>query len=199
MRNLHNLLLALALVLLPATGFSQDNPSNNKESGMIKVTMDTNKGVIKLELDSKKAPVTVANFVEYARAGFYDNMIFHRVIPGFMIQGGGYTVETRQKETRPPIKNEADNGLQNVKGTIAMARTGDPDSATAQFFINAADNHFLDYKSATPQGWGYAVFGHVTEGMDTVEKIEKVKTGHNSGMADIPLMEVIIRKVTIEE
>ncbi len=199
MRNLQNLFLALTIVLLPVTGFSQDNQPNNKETGMVKVTMDTNKGVIKLELDSGKAPLTVANFVEYAKAGFYDNTIFHRVIPGFMIQGGGFTLETRQKPTRNTIKNEADNGLQNVKGSIAMARTSDPQSATAQFFINVADNHFLDYKSATPQGWGYAVFGKVTEGMDTVEKIEKVKTGNNSGMADMPLEQVIIRKVTIEE
>lgn len=199
MVKLQNLLLAAAVMLLPLTGFTEDKPINNKETGMIKVTMDTNKGVIKLELDGNKAPVTVANFVEYAKSGFYDNTIFHRVIPGFMIQGGGFTFETRQKPTRDPIKNEADNGLQNLKGTIAMARTSDPNSATAQFFINVADNHFLDYKSSTPQGWGYAVFGKVTEGMDTVEKIEKVKTGHNFGMQDIPLMEVIIRKVTIEE
>jgi len=161
--------------------------------------METSKGIIKLELDGTKAPLTVANFVEYARAGFYDNTIFHRVIAGFMIQGGGYTVDTKLKETRSPIRNEADNGLQNIKGTIAMARTSDPDSASSQFFINVADNHFLDYKSSTPQGWGYAVFGHVTEGMDTVEKIEKVNTGHKSGMSDIPLSEVVIRKVTVEE
>jgi cyclophilin family peptidyl-prolyl cis-trans isomerase len=199
MGKLHRLLLASTMMLLPLTGYSQDNQPNNKETGMIKVTMDTNKGVIKLELDSVKAPLTVANFVEYAKSGFYENTIFHRVIPAFMIQGGGFTIETTQKPTRPSIKNEADNGLQNVKGTIAMARTNDPNSATAQFFINTADNHFLDHKSPTPQGWGYAVFGKVTEGMDTVENIEKVKTGNNSGMADVPLKEVIIRKVTIEE
>jgi peptidyl-prolyl cis-trans isomerase B (cyclophilin B) len=199
MRNPYFLLLALALALSPAAGFTQDTPSNNRETGMVKVTMETTKGIIKLELDGTKAPLTVANFVEYARAGFYDNTIFHRVIAGFMIQGGGYTVDTKLKETRSPIRNEADNGLQNVKGTIAMARTSDPDSASSQFFINVADNHFLDYKSSTPQGWGYAVFGHVTEGMDTVEKIEKVNTGHKSGMSDIPLSEVVIRKVTVEE
>ena len=199
MRTLQHLLLALTIALLPVTGFSLDNQSNNKESGMVKVTMDTSMGVIKLELDSKKAPVTVANFVEYAKTGFYDNTIFHRVIPGFMIQGGGFTLETKQKTTREPIKNEADNGLKNVKGSIAMARTSDPQSATAQFFINAADNHFLDYKSPTPQGWGYAVFGTVTEGIDTVEKIEQVETGTKLGMADMPLKEVIILKVTIDE
>ncbi len=199
MRKLHRLLLASAMMLLPLTGYSQDIQPNNKETGMIKVTMDTSKGVIKLELDRVKAPLTVANFVEYAKSGFYDNTIFHRVIAGFMIQGGGFTSGVKQKPTQSTIKNEADNGLKNTKGTIAMARTNDPHSATAQFFINVADNNFLDHKSPTPQGWGYAVFGKVSEGMDTVEKIEKVKTGSNSGMSDVPLEEVIILKVTIEE
>jgi cyclophilin family peptidyl-prolyl cis-trans isomerase len=192
-------ILVLVAALLPLTGFPQDNQHNQKEKGMVKVTMDTTQGIIRLELDPDKAPLSVANFVAYAKSGFYDNTIFHRVIPGFMIQGGGYDSDTKLKKTRPPIRNEADNGLQNLKGTIAMARTSDPDSATSQFFINVADNHFLDHKSPTPQGWGYAVFGKVTAGMDTVEKIEQVRTGFNFGMKDIPLQEVVIRKVTVEE
>ena len=191
--------LFLAAALLPLTGFPQDNPHKLKEHGMVKVTMETTQGVIKLELDPDKAPLTVANFVDYAKAGFYDNTVFHRVIAGFMIQGGGYDTDMKLKKTRPPIKNEADNGLQNLKGTIAMARTSDPDSATSQFFINVADNHFLDYRSPTPQGWGYAVFGKVTEGMDSVEKIEQTRTGFNYGMKDVPLQEVVIRKVTVEQ
>jgi peptidyl-prolyl cis-trans isomerase B (cyclophilin B) len=195
--SLHVLVLIAAL--LPLSGFPQDIPHNQKEKGMVKVTMETSMGDIRLELDPGKAPLTVANFVEYAKSGFYDNTIFHRVIAGFMIQGGGYDLDTKLKKTRSPIRNEADNGLQNLKGTIAMARTSDPDSATSQFFINVADNHFLDYKSATPQGWGYAVFGKVTDGMDTVEKIEQARTGFSFGMRDIPLEQVVIRKVTVEE
>ena len=164
---------------------------------MVNVAIDTNKGVIRLELDHNKAPVTVDNFLEYARSGFYDNTIFHRVIAGFMIQGGGYDTDTKHKATRAPIKNEARNGLKNTKGSIAMARTSVPDSATSQFFINTVDNPNLDYPQ--PDGHGYAVFGRVIEGMDTVEEIEKVKTGVNFGMRDVPLSEVVIRKVTVEE
>jgi peptidyl-prolyl cis-trans isomerase B (cyclophilin B) len=199
MNKLLHLLLAFTISALPATGFSQDAPTDKKESGMVKVTMDTSMGVIKLELDHDKAPLTVDNFVEYARSGFYDNTIFHRVIAGFMIQGGGFDTSMKQKPTRAPVRNEADNGLQNAAGTIAMARTNDPNSATAQFFINVADNQFLNHKSPTPQGWGYAVFGRVTEGMDTVTQIEKVRTGMKSGMQDVPVSEVVIRKVSIEE
>ena len=199
MKYLYGLLLAASIGLAPMSAFTQDNPPEKEGNNMVKVTMDTSKGVIKLELDAEKAPLTVANFVEYAKSGFYDDTIFHRVIPGFMIQGGGFTFETKQKDTREPIRNEASNGLKNLAGTIAMARTSDPHSATAQFFINSVDNAFLDFKSETPQGWGYAVFGRVVEGMDTVAKIEKVRTGTNFGMRDIPLKEVIIRKVTIEE
>lgn len=197
MNKLQHLLLALIISLLPATGFPNDSHTDNKESGMVKVTMDTSMGVIRLELDHGKAPLTVDNFVQYARSGFYDNTIFHRVIAGFMIQGGGFDTDTKQKTTRDPIRNEAQNGLKNVKGSISMARTSNPDSATAQFFINTVDNPGLDYPR--PDGHGYAVFGKVTEGMDTVEKIEKVHTGRNFGMQDIPLEQVIIRKVSIEE
>ena len=166
---------------------------------MVIVHMETSKGVITLELDGEKAPETVANFVEYANAGFYDGTIFHRVIPGFMIQGGGFDVDMKQKSPRAPIKNEANNGLKNTTGTIAMARTNDPHSATAQFFINAKDNTSLDHTAPSTRGWGYTVFGKVTDGMDVVESIEKVKTGNNHGHQDVPLTEVVIRKVTVEE
>jgi len=199
MRYLHGLLVALGICLAPAGAFAQDNQTHKEGNSMVNVTMETSKGIIRLELDAGKAPLTVANFVEYARSGFYDNTIFHRVIAGFMIQGGGFDADMKQKATRDPIRNEAGNGLKNLTGTIAMARTGDPHSATAQFFINTVDNTGLDFKSETPQGWGYAVFGKVVEGMDTVTGIEKVSTGVSHGMRDVPLEPVIIRKVTIEE
>ncbi|MEN8109049.1 MAG: peptidylprolyl isomerase [Pseudomonadota bacterium] len=166
---------------------------------MVTVKMETTKGIITLELDGNKAPETVANFVEYAKAGFYDGTVFHRVIPGFMVQGGGFDTDMKQKKTNAPIKNEADNGLKNDTGTVAMARTSDPNSATAQFFINVKDNDFLNHSSPTPQGWGYTVFGKVTDGMDAVRSIEKVKTTTNHGMQDVPMMEVVIRKVTVVE
>ena len=163
------------------------------------VRMQTNKGTIVLELDAEKAPATVANFVEYAKSGFYDGTIFHRVIPRFMIQGGGFQPGMTQKAGRDPIKNEADNGLKNDLGTIAMARTSDPNSATAQFFINTKDNSFLNHSAPTSQGWGYTVFGKVTEGMDVVEEIEKGSTSTKSGHQDVPDEDVIIEKVTIED
>ena len=163
------------------------------------VCMQTNKGNIVLELDTEKAPETVANFLEYAKSGFYDGTIFHRVIPGFMIQGGGFEPGMTQKTTRDPIKNEADNGLKNDLGTIAMARTPDPHSATAQFFINAKDNGFLNYTASNAQGWGYCVFGKVVEGIDVVQAIEKVATTSRSGHQDVPQDDVVIEKVTIEE
>ncbi|HEB99806.1 MAG TPA: peptidyl-prolyl cis-trans isomerase [Thiotrichales bacterium] len=166
----------------------------------VTVRMQTSKGDIVLELDAEKAPETVANFLEYARSGFYDDTIFHRVIPGFMIQGGGFEPGMHQKPTRDPIRNEADNGLKNETGTIAMARTPDPHSATAQFFINVKDNSFLDFTAPTAQGWGYCVFGKVVEGMDVVHAIEQVATGaHPSGHRDVPLEDVVIEKVTVEE
>ena len=143
----------------------------------MKATIETSEGTIVLSLDEAKAPVTVGNFAEYAKAGHYDGTIFHRVIAGFMIQGGGFTAGMEQKNTRPPIKNEAANGLKNKRGTIAMARTMIVDSATSQFFINLVDNDFLDFTSPTPQGFGYAVFGKVTDGLDVVDAIGKVKTG----------------------
>jgi peptidyl-prolyl cis-trans isomerase B (cyclophilin B) len=162
------------------------------------VRLETNLGDVVLKLDSAKAPVTVENFLTYVKEGHYDGTIFHRVIPNFMTQGGGYTEDFKQKPTHPPIKNEADNGLKNTRGTIAMARTPDPHSATAQFFINFVDNTFLDYKSATPQGWGYAVFGEVSEGMDVVDKMAKIPTGSGGPMAsDVPQTPIIIQKATI--
>ena len=166
---------------------------------MVTVIIETTEGNITLELDSEKAPESVANFVKYAKSGHYDNTIFHRVIPGFMIQGGGFDVEMKQKNTNPPIKIEADNGLKNLNGTVAMARTSDPNSATSQFFINVKDNGFLDHTSPTPQGWGYAVFGKVTDGMDTVTNIEKVSTTTKHGHQNVPTEEVVITKVTIAE
>lgn len=162
------------------------------------ITLHTNFGDIKLELDFEKAPKTAANFKQYAEDGFYAGTIFHRVIDGFMIQGGGFTDAMEQKQTRDAIENEADNGLANDNGTIAMARTMDPHSATAQFFINVKDNGFLNHTSKDSQGWGYCVFGKVAEGMDTVEKIKGVKTGNAGGHQDVPVDPVIIESVTVE-
>ncbi|ANB73182.1 MULTISPECIES: peptidylprolyl isomerase [Paraburkholderia] len=161
------------------------------------VELHTNHGVIKLELDAEKAPKSVENFLNYVKAGHYDNTVFHRVIDGFMIQGGGFEPGMKQKPTAEPITNEANNGLKNVNGSVAMARTNDPHSATAQFFINVNDNDFLNHSSPTPQGWGYAVFGKVVEGMDIVEKIKKVKTGSKGFHQDVPADDVVIEKAVI--
>jgi peptidyl-prolyl cis-trans isomerase B (cyclophilin B) len=160
-----------------------------------KVTMETNKGTITLELDGDKAPTTVENFLSYVKEGFYDGTIFHRVIDGFMIQGGGFTRDMNQKPTRGGIKNEAMNGLANKRGTIAMARTMVPDSATSQFFINLIDNDFLNFTSPTPQGYGYAVFGEVVDGMDVVDAIAKVKTGFAGPHQNVPEEAIVIKKV----
>ena len=157
----------------------------------------TNHGNIDIELDFDKAPATAANFEQYAKDGFYNGTIFHRVIPGFMIQGGGMESGMKEKDTREPITNEADNGLKNARGTIAMARTSDPHSASAQFFINLVDNHFLNHTSKTTAGWGYAVFGKVVAGMDIVDKIATVKTGRSGMHRDVPLEEVVIEKTEI--
>ncbi|KAA1016108.1 peptidyl-prolyl cis-trans isomerase [Paraburkholderia panacisoli] len=161
------------------------------------VELHTNHGVIKLELNAEKAPKSVENFLNYVKAGHYDNTVFHRVIDGFMIQGGGFEPGMKQKPTAEPINNEANNGLKNVNGSVAMARTNDPHSATAQFFINVNDNDFLNHSSPTPQGWGYAVFGKVVEGMDVVEKIKKVKTGSKGFHQDVPADDVVIEKAVI--
>jgi len=161
------------------------------------VILHTNQGDILVELDAAKAPNTVKNFIDYAQDGFYDGTIFHRVISSFMIQGGGFDATMQQKTTRAPVQNEADNGLKNARYTIAMARTNDPHSATAQFFINVSDNDFLNHTAPTANGWGYAVFGKVVEGMDVVDKIKGVKTGNRGFHQDIPLEAVIIEKTTL--
>ncbi|EGK73178.1 Peptidyl-prolyl cis-trans isomerase B [Methyloversatilis universalis FAM5] len=160
------------------------------------VKLHTNHGVITLELDAEKAPQTVANFLAYVEAGHYDNTIFHRVIGNFMIQGGGFEPGMKQKDTQAPIKNEAGNGLSNTAGTIAMARTSDPHSATAQFFINVNDNLFLD-KAQSQDGWGYCVFGRVTEGMDVVNKIKGVATGRSGFHQDVPKEDVVIERAEV--
>ena len=161
------------------------------------VKLHTNLGTITLELDAEKAPKTVENFLQYVRDGFFDGTIFHRVIDGFMIQGGGFEPGMTQKPTREEIENEAANGLKNEAYTVAMARTPNPNSATAQFFINIANNSFLNFTAPTPQGYGYAVFGKVVEGMDVVDKIKKVKTGSRSGHQDVPLEDVVITQAEI--
>ncbi len=165
----------------------------------MKATIETDLGNIELELDEKKAPLTVRNFADYAKSGHYDDTIFHRVINGFMIQGGGFTADMSQKPTKDSIRNEAMNGLKNERGTIAMARTMVVDSATSQFFINLVDNNFLDFRSPTPQGFGYAVFGRVVKGMEVVDSIAKVRTGNKGMHQDVPVKPVVIKKVTVEE
>jgi peptidyl-prolyl cis-trans isomerase B (cyclophilin B) len=161
------------------------------------VALDTNHGRIVLELYADKAPKTVENFLDYVKSGFFDGTLFHRVIPGFMIQGGGFDARQKQKATRAPIQNEADNRVTNDRGTIAMARTGDPHSATAQFFINLKDNAFLNHSGKNPQGWGYTVFGKVTEGMDVVDRIAKVRTAPGGISEAVPAEAVVIEKATV--
>jgi cyclophilin family peptidyl-prolyl cis-trans isomerase len=181
--TLISIMMMLAVAFAAIAG---DNP---------RVEMDTTKGKIILELYADKAPKTVKNFLAYVDAGFYDGTIYHRVIPNFMIQGGGFTADMKQKKTQAPIDNEADNGLRNERGTIAMARTSNPHSATAQFFINTKNNDFLNHKGKSPQGWGYAVFGRVAEGMDVVDAISKVKTGARGPFRDVPSDPVVITRV----
>ncbi len=164
---------------------------------MKKVEMQTTKGTIVLELDDEKAPETVRNFVEYVQTGHYDGTIFHRVIDGFMIQGGGFTKDMNQKATKAPIRNEASNGLRNKRGTIAMARTMVVDSATSQFFINLVDNDFLDFTLPTPQGYGYAVFGRVADGMNVVDAIAKVKTGYHGPHQNVPEEAIVVTQATV--
>lgn len=159
------------------------------------VEMTTSAGVLRIELDDAKAPLSVANFLSYAAKGHYDGTVFHRVIKGFMIQGGGMDAEMKQKPTDAPIQNEASNGLRNDRYTLAMARTNAPHSATSQFFINAADNEFLNFRSESPQGWGYAVFGRVVAGTEIVDAIEKVATGRKGFHDDVPLQSVVIERV----
>ncbi|WP_329957642.1 peptidylprolyl isomerase [Bordetella petrii] len=164
-----------------------------------RVKLQTNQGDIVITLDAEKAPKTVENFIGYVKDGFYDGTVFHRVIDGFMIQGGGFEPGLKQKPTKAPIENEADNGLKNDKYTLAMARTSDPHSATAQFFINVGNNDFLNFTAPTPNGWGYAVFGKVTEGTDVVDKIKGVKTGNSGFHQNVPAEDVIIEKAEVLE
>jgi peptidyl-prolyl cis-trans isomerase B (cyclophilin B) len=162
-----------------------------------RVLLSTSLGDITLELDGVNAPLSTANFVDYATSGHFDGTIFHRVIPGFMVQGGGFTADMSQKPTKAPIANEADNGLKNGRGTVAMARTSDPNSATAQFFINVADNGFLNHSAKTAQGWGYAVFGKVVSGTEVVDAMEGARTGSRGGHGDVPLEDILIVTATV--
>jgi cyclophilin family peptidyl-prolyl cis-trans isomerase len=193
--SLRTLAATAALLLgLPAYSPAQEAAAAAKP---VKVTLETSKGAIELELDAAKAPISVANFVSYAKKGHYDGTIFHRVIPDFMVQGGGFTPDMAQKKTDPGIKNESQNGLKNSRGTIAMARTSDPNSATSQFFINVKDNGNLDYPSF--DGYGYAVFGKVTKGMDVVDAIVSVPTTTKGPYSDVPVDPILIKSVKITE
>jgi len=199
-----------AILLFAAALFGSDSPSPAAapaatpapapvptKSANPRVAFETSLGKVVIELDPVKAPKTVANFLGYVKSGFYDGTIFHRVIPKFMVQGGGFTADMKQKPTQPPIGNEADNGLKNLRGTLSMARTNDPGSATSQFFISVVDNKFLDHTGKNPAGWGYAVFAKVVEGMDVVDKIAAVKTGNRGPFADVPETAVEIKKATL--
>lgn len=194
----------IVLGAVAGTASAQANPSTSSEgkhsmSTSQRVTLQTNHGSILIELDAEKAPKTVENFLAYVNEGFFDGTVFHRVINNFMIQGGGFDTDMKQKPTKAPIQNEANNGLKNDRYTIAMARTSDPHSATAQFFINVSDNDFLNFTSPTPNGWGYAVFGKVVEGTEVVDKIKGVKTGNRGFHQDVPAETVIIEKAELAQ
>jgi peptidyl-prolyl cis-trans isomerase B (cyclophilin B) len=185
-------ILSSIVLLISCSSNAQDGKDNNAPQ----VKISTNMGDIVLELDYNKAPISVKNFLSYVDEGFYDGTIFHRIIPNFMVQGGGFTKDFTKKKTHAPILNEADNGLYNRIGTVAMARTSDPHSATGQFFINVSQNSFLDFREKQGRGWGYAVFGKVIKGMKVVNKIRQVRTGFRNGMKDVPQEDVIILKAT---
>ena len=190
--------LTSAIAAFALGGISATSPSAlADDTDHPQVTFETSHGAFVLELDRSAAPETVENFLAYVRDGFYDGTIFHRVIAGFMIQGGGFTSEFKQLQTRAPVRNEADRGGKNDRGSIAMARTSDPHSATAQFFINVVDNDFLNHRSPTAQGWGYTAFGRVVEGMDTVDRIATVQTGSHGGFQDVPKDTVVIQTARI--
>ncbi len=189
-------LLTMMLFLTSTQSFATENKMSETNP---KVKLQTSLGDIVIQLNAEKAPISTKNFLTYVNEGFYDGTIFHRVIPGFMAQGGGFTTEFKQKETNAQIKNEADNGLKNKRGTLAMARTPDPDSASSQFFINYKDNSFLDYSSPTPNGWGYAVFGEVVEGMDVVDAMAKAPTGSKGPHQDVPKTDIVIEKAEVVE
>jgi cyclophilin family peptidyl-prolyl cis-trans isomerase len=188
------LISILTLLTLGSIAHAEDkkNMSANQQ-----VKLETSLGDIIIEVDAEKAPVSAKNFLDYVNSSHFNGTIFHRVIPGFMAQGGGFDKDFKQKATNAAIKNEADNGLKNTRGTLAMARTSDPDSASSQFFINLKDNAFLDFKSKTPQGWGYAVFGRVIDGMDVVDKMAEQPTGSNGQHQDVPKTPIVINKVSL--
>ena len=192
--RLFKLLLAFTLIFGSSLSGLSAKEIPQQQDDFTMVTMTTSMGTITIELNADKAPVTVENFLAYVDNGHYDGTIFHRVIPGFVIQGGGMVPGMQQKKTGSPIQNEADNGLKNLTGAICMARTNDPHSATSQFFINLKDNTFLDHKDKSPEGWGYAVFGRVTLGMDVVEQIAAVETGNIDHHSDVPLEDVVLVK-----
>lgn len=192
--HLKAILLSFFLVI-PTLCNAGDQPMPKQP----KVKLQTSLGEMVIQLNLEKAPITSQNFLDYVKAGFYDGTIFHRVIPGFMAQGGGFDTGFTPKQTRAPIKNEADNGLKNVRASVAMARTSIPDSATSQFFINYIDNGFLDHTASTMQGWGYAVFGQVVEGMDVVDKMGSVATGSRNGNQNVPLTDIVIQKASVLE
>jgi peptidyl-prolyl cis-trans isomerase B (cyclophilin B) len=191
---MRTIILFLMLFLTPTLSFAKEN---NMSDTPTKVKLTTTLGEIIIQLDTEKAPVSSANFLTYVNEGFYNGTIFHRVIPGFMAQGGGFDTSFNQKAVHAPIKNEANNGLKNNRGTIAMARTNDPNSATAQFFINYKDNSFLNHTSQTSSGWGYAVFGEVIEGMDVVDAMAKQPTGNRGGHQDVPKTDIVIEKAEV--
>jgi peptidyl-prolyl cis-trans isomerase A (cyclophilin A) len=195
---LKRILSACALSIFLFSGMIAANAADHPVKTPV-ILMETSMGNVKIQLDPQKAPISAQNFLDYVKGGFYKSTIFHRVIPGFMIQGGGFTAEMQEKKTRAPIKNEAGNGLKNDRGTIAMARTMVVDSASAQFFINVADNGFLNQRDKSMQGFGYAVFGRVIEGMDVVDRIAKVKTGYQKGMGDVPETPVLIKSMRVVE
>ncbi|SEA08846.1 peptidylprolyl isomerase [Thiothrix caldifontis] len=207
MKRVVSFLFAMMIGLFASVGCNAadkvaDKAAEPSKSGdkMSTILIETTKGNITVELDANAAPKTVENILAYVNEGFYNGTIFHRVIPGFMIQGGGFTETMKEKaDKRPPVKNEANNGLKNDRGTLAMARTNDPHSASSQFFINVNNNDFLNFRSETPQGWGYAVFGKVTEGMDVVDAIVGVKTGNFGPHGDVPVQPIIMNKVSVVE
>ncbi|MDD5411235.1 MAG: peptidylprolyl isomerase [Methylobacter sp.] len=188
------LMLSMMLFLTTTLSFATENKMSDTQT---KVKLTTNLGEIIIQLNTEKAPISSANFLTYVNEGFYNGTIFHRIIPGFMAQGGGFDTDFNQKAVHGAIKNEADNGLPNKRGTLAMARTNVPDSATAQFFINYKDNAFLNYTSPTPSGWGYAVFGEVIEGMDIVDEMAKQPTGNRGGHQDVPKTNIVIEKAEV--
>lgn len=203
MKRFFVILLVCTLGVLGSSAYAAESNTNPATSGGTmstnpKILIETSKGNITAELDAKAAPKTVENILAYVNDGFYTDTVFHRVIPGFMIQGGGMTADMKDKtDKRPPVQNEADNGLKNDRGTLAMARTMDPHSASSQFFINVNNNDFLNFRSKTPQGWGYTVFGKVTDGMDVVDSIVGVKTASKGMHQDVPVEPVVIKKVSV--